>query len=370
MRTATPTWAEHLSQPLVRLLRLPLVDNVVRLSAVEDVLQALHPLASLTEVRARVLAVRDETPDTRTLVLRPNALWRGHEAGQYVSVRAVLNGRRVHRSYSLSSAPGTGPLTITVKRQDGGAVSTHLNEQVRVGDVLTLGQAQGDFVLPAVLPKRLTLLSAGSGITPVMALLRALQARGHQGAIAFVHVCRSAQDLIFAETLRQFTAGCPSLPGLSVHLHFSAQQGRFGPETLAALVPDWAGRATWLCGPEGFMHDIEAMWAARGARAPLHRERFTATWQPPQPLGAPVEVQAARSGKRFASAGTDNLLIQAEQAGLAPKHGCRIGICRSCQCVKRSGTVQNLQTGALSSEPNELIRLCVSAARTDLTLEL
>jgi ferredoxin-NADP reductase len=370
MQSANPTWAEHLSQPLVRLLRHPLVDNVVRLRAVEDALQLVRPVASLTEVRARVTAVHSETPDTRTLVLRPNAHWRGHQAGQYVSVRAELNGRRVQRNYSLSSAPGVGPLTITVKRQADGAMSRLLHDTVRPGDVLTIGQAQGDFLLPAALPQRLTLLSAGSGITPVMALLRALKAQGYTGALAFVHVCRRPEDLIFAEELRQLAAGCPSLPGLAVHIHHSATEGRFGPDTLAALVPDWAGRATWLCGPAALMDAIEARWAAHNARAPLHRERFTATWQPPQPLGAPVQVQASRSGKRFASAGADNLLLQAEQAGLAPKHGCRIGICRSCQCVKRSGTVQNLQTGALSSEPNELIRLCVSAARTDLTLDL
>ena len=370
--TATPArpLAERLSQPLVRWLRHPLVDNVVRLSAIEEALQLLRPTASLTEVRARVLAVRDETPDTRTWLLQPNALWRGHQAGQHVSVRTVRNGRRVQRPYSLSSAPGDGPLAITVKRQPGGLVSNHLHDALRVGDVVALGAAEGDFVLPAVPPARLTLLSAGSGITPVMALLRALRRLGHAGAVDFVHVCRTPQDLIFGDELRALARGCPELPGLRVHLHFSASAGRWTPAELAAAVPDWAGRPTWLCGPAAFMDAVDAHWAAHGARAPLHRERFAPAWTPPQPLEAPVIVQAQRAGRRFASTGATSLLQQAEQAGLAPKHGCRIGICRSCQCVKRSGTVQNLQTGALSSEPNELIRLCVSAARSDLTLDL
>jgi ferredoxin-NADP reductase len=365
-----PTSAERIARPLVRLLRHPLVDNVVRLSTVEDVMQLVRPTASLTEVRARVLAVRDETPDTRTWLLQPNALWRGHQAGQHVTVRTVRDGRRVQRPYSLSSAPGDGPLAITVKRQPGGLVSNHLHDTLRVGDVVALGAAEGDFVLPAVLPTRLTLLSAGSGITPVMALLRELRRRGHDGAIAFVHVCRTPQDLIFGDELRALAARCPELPGLRVHLHASASTGRWTPADLARAVPDWPGRATWLCGPAAFMDAVSAHWAAQGARAPLYRERFVPAWTPPQPLDRPVAVQAARSGRAFASTGASSLLQQAEQAGLAPQHGCRIGICRSCQCVKRSGTVQNLQTGALSSEPNELIRLCVSAARSDLTLDL
>jgi stearoyl-CoA 9-desaturase NADPH oxidoreductase len=365
-----PTVAERLTQPLVRLLRRSLVDNVIRLSTAEEILQLVRPTASLTEVRARVLAVREETSDTGTWLLQPNALWRGYQAGQHVAVRTVRDGRRVQRPYSLSSAPGVGPLAITVKRQPGGLVSNHMHDTLHVGDIVTLGAAEGDFVLPAVPPARLILLSAGSGITPVMSLLRMLRKLRHAGAVDFVHVCRSPDDLIFGNELRGLAVGCPELPGLRVHLHFSANAGRWTPADLSPAVPDWAERPTWLCGPSAFMDTVATHWTAQGAQGPLHRERFTPAWTPPQPLDAPVTVQAQRAGRRFASTGASSLLLQAEQAGLMPKHGCRIGICRSCQCIKRSGTVQNLQTGALSREPNELIRLCVSAARSDLTLDL
>jgi NAD(P)H-flavin reductase len=143
-----PRRLERLTQPLQRALQHPWVSGIVRASAVEDSLQALHPLLSLSEVRARVLRVVQETPDTKSFVLQPNALWRGAQAGQYVGVQMEVNGRRVQRNYSLSSAPGVGPLTITVKRQADGAMSRHLHDTVRPGDVLTIGQAQGDFLLP------------------------------------------------------------------------------------------------------------------------------------------------------------------------------------------------------------------------------
>ena len=116
-----------------------------------------------------------------------------------------------------------------------------------------------------------------------------------------------------------------------------------------------------MCGPAALMDAVHARWA--GCPAPLHSERFAAApLRPTAALGTPVSVLAERSAKRFESSGTENLLEQAERAGLSPKHGCRIGICASCQCTKRSGTVQNLQTGELCSAPDQTIRLCISAA--------
>jgi ferredoxin len=119
------------------------------------------------------------------------------------------------------------------------------------------------------------------------------------------------------------------------------------------------------------MDEMHAHWQASGIAQPLQSERFVAhTILPTEQAGTPVSISIASNGQQFTTQGTAPLLMQAEQNGLAPKHGCRIGICRSCQCIKKSGTVQNLQTGELSSAPNELIRLCISAARSDVTLDL
>jgi len=361
MQTLRPTRLETLASPLRAALQHPWVAAIVRESAVEDSLQALHPLLSLHQVRARVVKCIAETADTRTLVLRPNALWRGAHAGQFVGLTVEIDGRRHERMYSLTSRPGSRRLAITVKRQ--GLVSTHLHERVRVGDVLTLSPAMGEFVLPAVLPGKILLLSAGSGITPVMALLRELQARAALDRVVFVHSCRSPAEQIFAAELA-------AMPGLRRVQHFSAGAGHLTPAELQSHVPDLAERATWVCGPAGLMDAVQANWQAAGISAPLHSERFAAAPLAAEPLTAPVRIQLLRSATGFLSLGAAPLLAQAEAAGLAPKHGCRIGICRSCQCVKRSGTVQHLHTGELSSSPNELIRLCVSAARSDLELDL
>ncbi len=234
--------------------------------------------------------------------------------------------------------------------------------------MLDISQALGEFMLPAVLPTKLLLLSAGSGITPVMAMLRELQARHSAGDVVFVHVCRTPQDLVFAKEL-QALAG--TWPALRLVLHFSTEHGLFSPSVLAQQVTDLAARSAWMCGPQAFMDAVAAHWQTQGLTVPLHSERFGgAVMRPAGAPGAPVQVSFSVTNKSFTSSGNDPLLQQAERAGLTPKHGCRIGICRSCQCLKTSGTVQNLQTGELSSAPNELIRLCISSAHSDLELAL
>ncbi len=367
---ATPalarTWAQRVAAPLNATLAHPLVENIIRPGSAEDFLRGLHPMLSLTDVRARVVRIVNETPDTKTFVLQPNALWQGALAGQFVNLRLQIDGRRVTRSYSLSSRPGARRLAITVRRQTGGLVSNHLHQQARVGDVWTLSQAMGDFALPIQLPSRLLLLSAGSGITPVMAMLRELQARRYAGDVLFLHTCRTPQDLIFADSLREMAV---TFPALKLQLHFTSQSGRLDAKALLSRVPDLAQCATWLCGPQSLMDSVQQMWRDTAIPAPLHNERFTAlALLPTSAPGAPVTVTWA--GQSFTTAGDAPLLVQAENAGLSPKHGCRIGICRSCQCTKTQGTVQNLQTGEISSQPGELIRLCISAARSNLTLDL
>lgn len=369
--TTTPAparWVHAINAPVVAALKHPWVETIVRLSAVEDALGALHPLLSLTHVRARVVKVVDETASAKTFVLQPNALWAGAQAGQFVRVSVEINGRIVDRAYSLCSRPGARRLAITVKRQEGGLVSNHLHDTTRVGDVWTISQAHGEFVLPADLPSKILLLSAGSGITPVMGMLRDLQARNYQGDVVFMHVCRSPDDLIFAASLQAIAA---QYAELSLVVHYDAADGRFTPHTLELAVPDLAERSTWMCGPAGLMDAVHAYWDDEALVPPLFSERFVGTpLLPATAPGTPVEVVFAASGATFTTQGGDPLLLQAERAGLSPKHGCRIGICRSCQCVKTSGTVENLQTGEVSSAPNELIRLCISAARSDVALDL
>ncbi len=327
---------------------------------------------SLRELRARVVDVVAETADTKTFVLEPRGRWRGHRAGQFLTVEVELDGTRVRRCYSISSAPSSRRVAITVKRVPGGRVSGWLHDHVRPGGVLRISPPLGAFVMPepahAAAP-RLLLLSGGSGITPVMSVLRDLAARDALADVVFVHHARSRADVIFHGELIALAA---RHPGLALDLcldDVAAEQGGggFDEARLAARVPDFAARATFLCGPAGLMARVEEMWARAGASANLTVERFLAAPVPaPAAERAPVRIGVA--GRTVTTDGRGTLLERLERAGERTPSGCRIGICRTCTRLKRSGTVEDLLTGAVSSAPDESIQLCVSAPCSDVEL--
>jgi len=317
---------------------------------------------SLGERRARVERVIDEAPDVKTFVLAPGGAWRGHRAGQHVTVEVEVDGARVRRCYSLSSAPSDPRPAITVKRVEGGRVSDWMHRRLRPGGVVGLGAPAGDFTLPEVTPPKVLLLSGGSGATPVMSMLRALAGGGALGDVVYAHCARSRADVIFATELAALAA---LHPRLRVALHLGAPLDEPG---LLALAPDLAERETFLCGPSGMMAVAERVWEAHGASHRLRRERFSV----PRPTagGAKVRLQLAASGRAVDADPGATLLEALERGGERPAYGCRMGICNTCRCRKRSGTVVDAVTGAVSSEPDEDIRLCVSVARGDLELAL
>jgi len=352
MQTATSFWTTPWLHPL----------NDV--AAIDDLLAQLHPTWSLGRIKARVMRVVVETPDTKTFVLEPNRNWRGFRAGQHVGVEVEIAGVRYQRRYSLSSAPSAAPvIAITVKHQPGGKVSAWMHDHLHVGSALTLEPAAGSFTLPSPLPARILMLSAGSGITPVMSMLRALIASAAPLDVDFVHVVRRPENAVFAPELAHLAA---TVSGLRVHHYYSASGGRLDVPALTRLVPDCDECAVLLCGPTSFMTAFRPHFAGR-----LSEESFGAPIVAPDAASATaVEILCTRSERAFTASGDTPLLIAAERAGLRPRYGCRMGICHTCSCVKRSGTVENVLTRKLSSEPNERIQLCVSHARTDCTLDL
>lgn len=339
--------------------------------ALEDMLAGIDPLLSLGTVKARLVARQAETASCCSLRFKPNRWWRGFVAGQHLRLSVEIRGVRCERAYSLSTAPrADGCIEITVQRQAGGKVSSYLHDELPLGAVVELSQASGEFTPPTTLPAAgLLLIAAGSGITPMRGLLQTLHAGGvaAPGSICLIQVCRSQQDCIYGQELDTLAA---QWPALRLIRWYSAQQSRPEAAQLLALVPDHAQRLSYLCGPAGFMRSVESYWQSLHGAAPLHLERFGAAPLELAPDAPAVQVQLQRSGGGFASRRGAALLTEAERAGLAPAYGCRIGICRSCQCRKRSGTVQDLVSGTVSSEPNEWIRLCVSSAQSDLELDL
>lgn len=340
-------------------------------------LQEIEPAWSLGSLRARVVGVVTETHDTKTFVLEPNGHWPGHLAGQFVPVEVDVGGVRTVRCYSLSSSPSEPRLRLTVKRVPSGRVSGFLHDHVRYGDVLRLGAPAGDFVLPTPRPAKLLLVSGGSGVTPIMSILRSLVASENVGDVVFVHAARSASDVLFRSELEELALRFPELR-LMFFLD-DAESGRLDPTKLRQAVPDLAERHTMLCGPQGMMDGLAPIWAETGLGSRLQMERFALPARAVRAEGAEgaegatptkVRVTLLRSGRTATTEGEGTLLEALEQAGETPAHGCRMGICNTCLCRKKSGVVTNVATGAVSSEPDEDIRLCTSRAESDLELVL
>jgi stearoyl-CoA 9-desaturase NADPH oxidoreductase len=364
MHLASPS--SRRASPLRRFWRHPLWSPLNEPAAWSRLLTVLDPVRSLTECRARVVRVVDEAPGVRSLWLAPNRRFGRFAAGQHVLLQLDIDGARHARCFSLSLAPRRdGLLRLTIKRKDHGPVSTAAHA-LTVGDVVTLGRAQGRFA-PREDASALLLLSAGSGITPMLALLHALADDGAAREVALLQCESTPEDALFGDELSQLAARWPSL---RVIRHVTGDAGRLDAAAIADLVPDWSSRETLLCGPDGFMHTVEAMYAAAGCSRRLQSESFGRRAAPIDPTAAEHTVTPSVAGRAFTAKAGQTLLDAAEAAGLAPRFGCRRGICRTCQCKKTSGTVVNLLTGQTSGPGEELIQLCISTPQSAVEVVL
>ena len=352
------------------ILRSRAVAALTSPQGVDRYLEQVNPMWAAHEVRARIVDVHREVdvaghPPVATLTLQPTSTWQGHRAGQHVQLGVEVDGaRRTTRVFTISSPDSRhgDRFTVTVRANPDGVVSRFLAERATAGTMVHLSQAQGEFVLPDQVPEHVLFVSGGSGITPVMSMLRSLQRRTHRGRVTFLHDARSPEHQIFAAELDEVRR---SGHGIDVHLlHPELGDPNLSPAFLERLVPGYRDVPTWACGPAPM---IEAVRAAYDGSEQLRVEYF----QPPRTSGASAEgdVAFARSGIEAPNSGA-TLLEQAEAAGLKPEFGCRMGICFSCTSRKAEGTVRNVLTGEESSLPEEDIRICVSAPVGDCVVEL
>ena len=355
-----------------RLSLMSLFEAMATPHQIDRYLELVNPMATVRDLRAEVTEVRRTTADTVTLTLRPTRQWRGFEAGQFVQIGVVIDGVRHTRCYSpaCSQHRSDGRIELTVKAHPQGLVSQYLHANAHPGLVVSLSQADGVFRMPARRPDKILLISGGSGITPVLSMLRTLLDEGHDGEITFLHYADAERDVAHRDELAQLVAGRDNV---RVVLAYTDQSeggdlhGFFGREHLEAAAP-WHGEAqTYLCGPPGLMRGVREHYVRIGLVERLHTEEFTA------PVAADEDATGlltfSSSGVTAQNSGA-SLLEQAEAAGLSPEYGCRMGICFSCTAVKTSGCTRNLRTGETDSDPDQPIQLCISAAVGDVSVDI
>jgi stearoyl-CoA 9-desaturase NADPH oxidoreductase len=352
-----PAW--HALRSVAERITTPLLPD--------DYLKLANPLWSARELRGRVIDVRRETVDSATLVIKPGWGFRfDYEPGQYVGIGVLMDGRWRWRSYSLTSSPVTRArtITITVKAMPEGFLSSHLVGGVAPGTIVRLAAPQGNFVMPDPAPGSVLFLTAGSGITPVMSMLRTLARREQIGDVVHLHSAPTESDVMFGRELAHLSG---SHDGYRLTVRPTRTEGRLDLSRLADAVPDWQDRQTWACGPEGMLDDAHRVWSSAGVRDRLHLERFAASRAAAHGTGGTVTFQ--RSGKTVTADAATSLMDAGEKAGVQMPFGCRMGICQSCVVGLAEGHVRDLRTGA-EREPGSRVQTCVSAASGDCVLDI
>lgn len=334
----------------------------------DDYLHLINPLWSARELRGKVVSVTPAGPDSATIVIRPGwGFTFDYQSGQYIGIGVLLDGRWTWRSYSLTSEPAASQdektVAITVKAMPEGMLSSHLVEGLLPGTVVRLAAPSGEFVLPEPLPEKLLLLSAGSGVTPIMSMLRTMRRRGGHADVVLIHSAPTADDVLFAEELQESAdAGL-----MRLELRLTRTDGKLTAADLSRLVPDFADRQAWACGPGGFLEMLTGAFESAGAADNLHIERFALERGASGAQGGVVTF--GTPDRQIEVDGATTLLEAGEKAGVLMPFGCRMGICQSCVVMLDKGAVRDLRTGA-EHEAGERIQTCVTAAAGDCTLDV
>lgn len=335
----------------------------------DDYLRLVNPLWTSRELRGRVEKVIRETDDAATLVIRPGWGWRfDHKPGQYVGIGIQVGGKFHWRSYSVSSAPkrSRGTIAITVRAMPEGFLSEHLVSGLEPGTIVRLAEPQGDFVLPDPPPAKLLFLVGGSGITPVMAMLRTLDRRGTMPDVRLVYSSTTEERMIFKDELRRLAE---KHEALELHEQYTDSAGVLSfPQDLADLCPDWRERETYACGPAPMLDACEECWEAEGLEEHLHLERFSLDLGGDGAEGGTLTF--SNTNKSYDADGAETVLEAGEAAGVGMPYGCRMGICHTCTLTLVEGTVRDLRNGEEFNGPNERIQTCVTALAGDCKLDI
>jgi ferredoxin-NADP reductase len=363
--------AERGAKPKVPLLRRKALQAMSAFFSPllpDDYLELINPLWSTQELRGRIERIEPEAGDAVTVMIRPGFEWEGHEPGQYLRVGVIVDGKHHWRAYSLTSDPERpdGCICITPKLVSEGVVSPYFVGQVKPGAIVRLGGVEGDFVLPDPLPDKLLFVSAGSGITPIMSMLRSLDHRDALDDVVHLHSAREPDGVTFGPRLDDLD---DRHGGYRLHRQITGEMGRLGPADLDRLCPDWREREIFVSGPGEMIDAFEGHCESAGILEQLHAERF----QPK--LGTAEEgeggtITFTKSDCETACDGGTPILVAGEEAGLELPFGCREGICHTCVGTLKAGTVRDLRNGKVHGSEGETVQTCINAPEGQVEIEL
>ena len=330
-----------------------------------------------TSITLLLAEIRPETRDTVTLRFQlPGGRQLGAKAGQFLTFDWMVNGKKLPRSYSISSSPSrTDFVEVTVKQQ--GIVSSFLNRDAKVGLAVEAHGPFGQFCFDKSLHQKMVLFAGGSGITPIMSMLRYIEEAAPGTEILLFYAVRSERDIIFEDDLERLRRALPrfrcvifpSEPGQG----WTGPRGRLNRKHIEQHVSSFSDHSVFLCGPAGFMANMEEILTAMGvAAAQIRRERFTAgVADSADRAHVTYTVEFAKSGRTVAALSTEPLLNIAEMNGIDIPYNCRVGQCGTCATRVLDGEVEMETeeglTPALRSKGYRL--MCVGVARSNVILQ-
>jgi len=325
------------------------------------------------------IKIIDETHDVKTFFFKPSQTT-NYIAGQHLPFSLMVNGEKTDAIYTLSSSPTRANfLSITVKRVTGGKVSNYLHDSFKVGGTIEAMPPAGNFHLEQINGDKLLMLSAGSGITPMLSMLKAMVDNGLDNDLYFMHSARSAKDLIAKDEISSLArqhGNCRISYTLTQQTRPSwlGHQGRLN-KSMLETIPDIAERHVLVCGPQPFRENAQQLLLSLGVPAErFHYESFGVRKKAAKPTSQPkpqnLNILFDSWDKLVKGNNQQSLLEQGEQAGLILPYSCRGGMCGSCKVKLISGEVKQLaDDGLMDSEKSEgYVLACSCVPQSDVVI--
>jgi len=349
------------------------------------------PVTANWRGQLRVGAIVAETPGVKTFRLLPSSgeglMSFTFVPGQFLNVAFGIGGARMNRSYSISSSPTQREyLELTIKREPRGAVSRHIVDLLKVGDLIEAGGPVGKFTFDGTEAENIVLISAGVGITPMVSISRYLTERSWPGDIFFVYTCRTPADYILGREMAALERSNPKLH-VTVTMtkaegtDWKGPRGRITKEFLTKTVPELTRRRVHICGPATMMDVTKALLIELGVpQEQVKMELFGATKPAIAPAGTTAKpsipatgptVNFAKNNKSAKIHGGQTVLELSEELGIGIEFSCRVGTCGVCKVKMASGEVEQEVQDALddNDKKNGIILACQAKPKTEVTVE-
>jgi ferredoxin-NADP reductase len=337
---------------------------------------------SVAPLRLRLVGVRPETHDVKTFVFRPEDGPLAYAAGQALTLRLPFEGDGLYRTFSIATPPGRADtIEMTIKAHASGRATRWMHDRLSVGAVIEANPPRGRFTIESRQTDRLAFVSAGSGASPLMAMLRHLADTGAVRDVVWLHAARTPADVLFGAELAELQRAHPALR-VAVTVSRAAPgwfglTGRLSRRLVSVAIPDFGRREVYCCGPAGFMTEARLIHAAEGGDKTLfHVEHFgpepTTDAEAPRPSGQGAEPAfVIRLGdKQFEAARGESILAAATRQKVVIPCGCASGMCGTCRLSLIEGQVEMRHDGGLSDEEEQqgYILACSTRPASDLTL--